>query len=68
MLKIYPVERMNAYPISKDIDFPGQFTVDMLKPVVERIYTEVDQKFIPQRHYGHKQKGAGSGAGGSKAG
>jgi putative SOS response-associated peptidase YedK len=61
MLEIFPAEKMNAYPISKDIELPGPFTIDILKPAGERIYTEVEPKFIPHRHWGHKQKGAGSG-------
>jgi putative SOS response-associated peptidase YedK len=61
MLEIFPAEKMNAYPISKDIELPGNFTSDILKPTGERLYTEVEKKFIPQRHYGHKLKGAGNG-------
>jgi hypothetical protein len=61
MMEPYPVEKMNAYPISKDIELSGPYTSDILKPVGERLYAEVEKKFIPQRHYGHKLKGAGSG-------
>jgi putative SOS response-associated peptidase YedK len=63
MLTIFPSEKMNAYPVSKDIEIPGQHTVKILKPVGRRIYQESDQKFISRehRHYGHKQKGAGGG-------
>jgi putative SOS response-associated peptidase YedK len=60
MLEIFPAERMNAYPISKNIELPGPYTIDILKPVGERISKEKEQKFIPHRHWGHKQKGAGS--------
>jgi putative SOS response-associated peptidase YedK len=61
MLDIFPAERMNAYPISRDIDLPGPFTSDILKPIGDRLYTEIEQRFIPHRHWGHKQKGAGGG-------
>jgi putative SOS response-associated peptidase YedK len=57
MLEIYPAERMNTFPINKNIKLSVPYTSDMLKPV--GVYAEVDQKFIQQRHYGHKQKGAG---------
>jgi putative SOS response-associated peptidase YedK len=60
MLEVFPPERMNAYPISKDIGLPGPYTIDILKPAGERIYIEVEQKFIPHRHWGYKQKGAGN--------
>lgn len=56
MLEIYPADRMNAYPISKDIELPGPYTTDILKPAGKRINAELEKKFIPQRHYGHKQK------------
>jgi hypothetical protein len=59
MLDIFPAVRMNAYPIRKDIKLPGPYTIDILKPAGDRIYCEVEQKFIPHRHYGHKLKGAG---------
>jgi putative SOS response-associated peptidase YedK len=59
ILEIFPAEMMNAYPISKEIELPGLYTIDILKPAGERIYKEFEQKFIPRRHWGHKQKGAG---------
>jgi putative SOS response-associated peptidase YedK len=61
MLQIFPAERMNAFPVSKEVDLPGLFTLDNLKPVGEKLYKEAEQKFIPHRHWGHKQKSAGSG-------
>lgn len=61
VLEISPSERMNAYLISKDVELPGPYTSEILKPLGKRLYTEVEQKFIPQRHWGHKQKGTGSG-------
>jgi putative SOS response-associated peptidase YedK len=48
MLEMFPAVRMNAYPISKDIELPSPYSIDILKPAGERIYTEVEQKFIPQ--------------------
>jgi hypothetical protein len=47
MLKIFSAERMNAYPFSKNINGPGPFTSNILKPAGGKIYTEVEQKFIP---------------------
>jgi putative SOS response-associated peptidase YedK len=61
MMEPYSADRMNAYPISKDIELPGPYTSDILKPAGERIYAEAEKKFIPQRHYRHKQKGTGNG-------
>jgi hypothetical protein len=52
---VYPkkdTEGGSAYLISKDIELPGPYTIDILKPAGERIYTEVEQKFIPHRHWG----------------
>jgi hypothetical protein len=60
-LEIFPADRMNTYPISNDIELPGSYPIHILKPAGERIYKEVEQKFIPHRHWGHKQKGVGSG-------
>ena len=57
MLELFPAEKMNAYPISRDIDLPGSYSSEILKPIGERLYSEVEQKFIPQRRYGPKQKG-----------
>ena len=63
MLEIFPSEKMNAYPVSKEIEIPGQHTVKVLKPVGNRVYHETNPKLITQGHYhyGHKQKGAGGG-------
>lgn len=61
MLEMYQADRMNAYPISIQVESGGPYSSEILKPVGDRIYTEIEPKFIPQRHYGHKQKGAGSG-------
>lgn len=61
MLKIFPAEQMNAYPVSKEILIPGIPAVRIFKPVGNRIYQETGQKIIPHsHHYGHKQKGAGN--------
>jgi hypothetical protein len=43
MLEIFPAKRMNAYPINKNIELPGPYTSDLLKPVGERIYKEVEK-------------------------
>jgi putative SOS response-associated peptidase YedK len=61
MLETFPAERMNAYPVGRDIDLQGPFTTGILTPVGERFYKETEQKIIPHRHWGHKQKGAGGG-------
>jgi len=61
MLDMYPADKMNAYPICKQIESEGPYSSEILKPIGDRIYSEIGQKFIPQRHYGHKQKSAGSG-------
>ena len=61
MLDIFQAEKMNAYPISKQVESGGPYSSEILKPVGDRIYTEIEPKFIPQRHYGHKQESAGSG-------
>ena len=58
MLEIFAAEKMNAYPIRKDFDNISQITVDILDPVGERIYKEVERKIIPFRHWGNKKKGA----------
>jgi hypothetical protein len=55
MLEICPAERMNAYPISQDIELPGRFTTDILKPAGERINTEAEQKFIRHRQWGQQR-------------
>lgn len=52
---------MNAFPISKQVEKEGPYSSEILNPVGDRIYYEIEPKFIPQRHWGHKQKSAGSG-------
>jgi putative SOS response-associated peptidase YedK len=61
MLEIFPAEKMNAYPIDSDFDKITPVTANSLKPAGNRIYTEVEPRVIPHRHWGHKQKGAGAG-------
>jgi putative SOS response-associated peptidase YedK len=63
MLEVFPSEKMNAYPVSKDIEIPGQHNVNVLNPVGNSVYQETNPKLISQGHYhyGHKQKGAGGG-------
>ncbi len=60
MLEMYPSEKMNAYPISKQVESGGPHSSEILNPVGNRIYSEKVQTFTPQRHYGHKQKDAGN--------
>jgi hypothetical protein len=58
MPEIFRAERMNAFPISKDIGLPGPNANDVLKPTGQRIYAEVLQTFFPPLYFGHKQNGA----------
>lgn len=62
MLEIFPDERMNAYPLSKEFDKALPVTGKSLYPGGDRIYSEVEKKVYPHRRWGHKEKGAGNGA------
>lgn len=42
MLKPYPAELMNAYPISSDIKVPGKNEKELIQPIGERLLPEVD--------------------------
>ena len=57
MLEIFPAEKMNAYPIRHGFEKSLQVSSPDLKPTGDRIYSEVERKVIPHRHWGHKQKG-----------
>jgi putative SOS response-associated peptidase YedK len=63
MLAIFTSEKMNAYPVSKEIEIRGEHHINELNPVGNRVYQETNPKLISQGHYhyGHKQKGAGGG-------
>ena len=51
MLQMYPTEKMNAHPISKEMFEAERITVRMLLPVADKICQEQELKQLPQRYY-----------------
>lgn len=51
MLRMYPVEKMNAYPVSPEILTANEIMPEMLKPIGDRLYHEQELKRLPQRFY-----------------
>ncbi len=51
MLRIYPVEKMNAYPLSSALFTSTQVSPDMMLPAGDRLYLEQELKQLPQRFY-----------------
>lgn len=48
LLRPYPAEELNAYPISPEIKNPKSKDFDLLKPIGERIYPEYDYEIYEQ--------------------
>lgn len=57
MLNKFPSDLMNAYPISKEVEKPGPYTSEILKPVGERLFREPEQPFLSRKSHYHKNKG-----------
>lgn len=51
MLRIYPAEKMNAYPLSPTLFTSNRVSPEMLRPAGDRLYQEQDLKQLPQRFY-----------------
>ena len=58
VLEMYLADKKNAYPLSQDLNQDVPFTRDILKPIGDLIYNEVEPRVLPHRHWGHKQIGA----------
>ncbi len=57
MLKKYPYDKMNGYPISTDMSGTGPYTMEMLLPKGEKLLTQSGTPSIPlQKRYGQKKK------------
>ena len=51
MLRTYPAEKMNAYPVSPEIFVTSDLSPEQLRPIGDRMYMEQDLKMLPQRFY-----------------
>lgn len=51
MLRTYPAEKMNAYPVSPAIFLSSEVSPELLRPTGDRLYMEQDLKKLPQRFY-----------------
>ncbi len=51
MMRTYPAEKMNAYPVSQGIFLSPKLSPEMLRPVGDQLYHEQDLKQLPQRFY-----------------
>jgi putative SOS response-associated peptidase YedK len=57
MIKKFPSERMDAYPISEVINQPGPHEREILLPIGERLTQQAYEPPLPrQKHYRHKNK------------
>ena len=52
----YPSEKMNAHPISSDIDKANDVTKEMLKPIGTKLVSEDRPLSFPRSHYVSKKK------------
>jgi putative SOS response-associated peptidase YedK len=57
MMNKFPSDLMNAHPISKEVEKPGPYTLEILKPVGERLLREPEQPFLSRKSHYHKNKG-----------
>jgi putative SOS response-associated peptidase YedK len=51
ILKKYPSDKINGYPISKDVNQTGLYAIDILKPVGERLLSEVEPLVLPSQNH-----------------